>query len=190
MAPRTPPLDFDHQPGDEIPTKHKEAIRQLYGFAKIPISQLETRYKLGNSTIRRILEYDAPERARPGRVGPAQKLTDAKMDEVIEYCAENWEQRIMKYDDLIRELDLSCTASTLRNRLHQKGYYRCTACQKPFLTAAQVIGRFLWAIAHIFWHEEWLKVLWSDEVIFLIRGRIAKEKVTRKRGERTCPNYI
>jgi hypothetical protein len=33
---------------------------------------------------------------------------------------------------------------------------------------------------------EWLKVLWSDEVTFLIRGRTAKEKVTRKRGERHC----
>jgi len=96
----------------------------------------------------------------------------------------------MKYDDLIRELELPCTASTLRNRLHQKGYYRCVACQKPYLTAAQVIGRLLWAIAHIFWHEEWLKVLWSDEVTFLIGGRAAKEKVTRKRGERTCATCI
>jgi hypothetical protein len=56
---------------------------------KVPISQLETRYELGNSTIRRILSYDAPEHARPGRVGPAQKLTDVKIDEVIKYCSKN-----------------------------------------------------------------------------------------------------
>jgi hypothetical protein len=117
----TPPLDFEHKLGFEIETKHKEAIRQLHWFAKVPICQLETRYKLGNSTIRRILAYDTPSRDRPGRVGPAQKLTDAKMDEVIEYCAKNWEQRIMKYDDLIRELDLSCTASTLRKTTMPKG---------------------------------------------------------------------
>jgi hypothetical protein len=30
-----PPLDFNHQKGEEIPTKHKEAIRQLYSFAKL-----------------------------------------------------------------------------------------------------------------------------------------------------------
>ncbi len=182
----TPPVDFEHQKGYEIPTKHKEAIRQLHWFAKVPISQLETRYKLGNSTIRRILSYDTPERARPGRVGPAQKLTDRKMDEVIEYCSENWEQRIMDYDVLIRELDLNCASSTLQKQLHQKGYYRCIACQKPFLTTAQVIRRLLWAIAYIFWHDEWLKVLWSDEVTFLIGGRAVKERVTRKRGERCC----
>jgi hypothetical protein len=66
----TPPLVFDHQKGYEIPIKHKEAIRQLHWFAKVPVSWLETRYKLGNLTIRRILSYDGPERARPGRVGP------------------------------------------------------------------------------------------------------------------------
>jgi hypothetical protein len=66
----TPPLDFKHESGFEIPTKHKEAIRQLHWFAKVPICRLETRYKLGNSTIRRILSYDVPERVRLGRVGP------------------------------------------------------------------------------------------------------------------------
>jgi len=39
-VPTTPPLDFDHHPGDEIPTKHKEAIRQLYSFAKVPIKDI------------------------------------------------------------------------------------------------------------------------------------------------------
>ena len=139
----TPPLDFDHHKGDKIPTKHKEAIRQLHWFAKVPVCQLATRYDLGESTICRVLQYDKPERTRPGRVGPKQKLTDAKMDEIIEYCAENWEQRIMNYEVLVRELDLDCAASTLRNRLHQRGYYRYVAYQKPYLTVTQVLRRFL-----------------------------------------------
>ena len=60
----TPPLDFDHIFGEEIHTKHKEAIRQLHWVGKLSIGPLESRYKLGNSTIRRILRYDAPERFR------------------------------------------------------------------------------------------------------------------------------
>lgn len=128
MPPITPPLEFDHQKGFEIATRHKEAIRQLHWFTKVLVYILETRYHLGNSTIRHILSYDTPSRARPGRTGPTKKLTDAKVDEIIEYCSKKWEQRIMKYDDLIRELDLPCAASTLRDRLHQRGYYRCTAC--------------------------------------------------------------
>jgi len=49
----TPPLDFDHKKGFEIPTKHKEAIRQLYWFGKIPKLQLQERYHLGDTTIDR-----------------------------------------------------------------------------------------------------------------------------------------
>jgi hypothetical protein len=40
MALLTPPLDFNHELGVQIPTKHKEAIRQLYGFAKILVKGL------------------------------------------------------------------------------------------------------------------------------------------------------
>jgi hypothetical protein len=96
----------------------------------------------------------------------------------------------MDYQALVDELELECTASTLQKRLHQRGYFRCIACQKPYLTATQVLGRLLWAIAHIFWHEEWLKVLWSDEVTFLVGGRTVKCRVTRKKGERTHPTCI
>ena len=69
MPPSTPPLVFDHLPGDEIPTKYKEAIRQLYGFAKIPIEALMDQYKLDKSSIIRVLEYNAPERACITRIG-------------------------------------------------------------------------------------------------------------------------
>jgi transposase len=154
-----PPLDFEHTKGHEIPTKHKEAIRQLHWFGKVSSLDLQKRYKLGESTIRRILGYDKPERARPGRTGPIPKLSDSQVDEIIEYLSENYEQRCLDYEHLVLELKLTVTASTLQRRLHQRGYYHCVACQKPYLTPAQVLGRFLWAIAHIFWTVEWLKVL-------------------------------
>jgi hypothetical protein len=87
-------------------------------------------------------------------------------------------------------LYLTYSVSTLRHRLHQQGYYRFIACQKPYLMMAQVTMRLLRAITHIFWHMEWLKIIWSDEVIFVVGGYIAKEKVTRKKGERNHPTYI
>jgi transposase len=128
MAPTTPPLDFIHEKGFEIPTKHKEAIRQLHRFAKISVPALQIRYDLGESTIRRILEYDIPERARPTRTGRPQLLTDRRVDKIIEYCAESWEHRILKYELLIEELQLPCTPEHLQVRLKQRGYFRCTAC--------------------------------------------------------------
>ncbi|PMD23503.1 hypothetical protein NA56DRAFT_569102, partial [Hyaloscypha hepaticicola] len=38
--------------------------------------------------------------------------------------------------------------------------------------------------------KEWLKVLWFDEVTFLVGGRTVKQRVTRKRGERIHPICI
>lgn len=76
MPPSTPPLDFDHKLGDDIPTKHKEAIRQLHWVGKLPISRLELCYKLGKLTICQILGYDTPEHTWPNRKGRPQKLTD------------------------------------------------------------------------------------------------------------------
>jgi hypothetical protein len=118
MASTPPPLDFDHQKGFEIPTKHKEAIRQLYRFAKVLVLMLETRYKLSKSTIRRVLSYDSPERARITRTGRPQHLTDSQVNEIIEYCSESWTNRVLKYDDLCRELNLTVKPSTLQKRLH------------------------------------------------------------------------
>jgi hypothetical protein len=189
MPPATPPLVFDHQPGDEIPTKHKEAIRQLYGFAKVLIERLMEQYKLGKSTITKILMYDAPERTRISRTGRPSLLTDTQVDEIIEYLSESLDNRILNYVTLYNDLQLECSVETLDRRLKQRGYFRCVACQKPYLTAAQVLARLLWAITQ-FWTIEWLKVLWSDEVIFLVGGRTVKQRVTRKRGERTCPTCI
>jgi hypothetical protein len=55
MAPLTPPRQFDYQPGFKIETGDKKAIRELYGFAKKSIPTLMDRYKLGYTTICRVL---------------------------------------------------------------------------------------------------------------------------------------
>ena len=119
MAPTTPPpLDFEHKKGYEIPTKHKEAIRQLHNFSGIGTQALAGRYHLGESTIRRILSYDKPERARLGRTGPKKKLSNSRIREIIKYVSEKWDQRVLKYEDIVRELDLPVTAKTLQMRLY------------------------------------------------------------------------
>jgi hypothetical protein len=50
----------------------------------------------------------------------------------------------------------------------------------------------IWGLAHIFWRKEveWRRVLWSDEVTFLVGGRTVKERVTRNFHERYCENCI
>ena len=112
------------------------------------------RYRLGKSTINRVLSYDQPERSRAGRTGRPTILSDSRVDEIIEYLSESWNTRILKYFEVVEELKLPCTTAGLELKLKQREYYRYVACQKPFLTAAQVTARLLWAIAHIFWTHE------------------------------------
>lgn len=57
----TPNRDFKHKKGFEIPTKHKEAVRQLYRFRKVLIPMLIMRYGLGDTLIKKILLYEKPE---------------------------------------------------------------------------------------------------------------------------------
>jgi len=97
MALNTPPLlDFTYQKGFEIPTKHKEAIRQLHWFGKVLVYALMVRYKLSDTTIRKILGYPNPEHRRPNRTGPSLLLSNAKVDEIILYYAESWDNRILQ----------------------------------------------------------------------------------------------
>src|SRR5437016_1635739 len=113
MAPTTPPLNFQHKKGFKIPTKNKEVIHELHGFEKVPAAVLQICYRLGESTIRQILNYDAPKQAQPSRTSCPQLLTDHCVDEIIKYCTESWEHCILKYSVLIKELKLPCTPEHL-----------------------------------------------------------------------------
>ena len=89
MAPTTPLLDFSYKKGFEIPTKHKEVIRQLHWFGKVLVYTLIVCYKLSDTIIRKILSYLAPERLRPNRKGPSFLLLNTKIDEIILYYTES-----------------------------------------------------------------------------------------------------
>jgi hypothetical protein len=149
--PVTPPMS-PRLPGEEIKTKHKEGIRQLYRAAKWGLQQLEGYYDLGESTVRKILSYDVPERVRPTRTGrPRESLNAQEVRDVIEFNSTNHETRELNYIQLIRELKLKCSESTLKRRLNEAGYFSCIECQKPFLSRKQADARWIWAIGHMFW---------------------------------------
>jgi hypothetical protein len=101
------------------------------------------RYKLAKSSIYPISDYEHPERARPGRTGRPKILSDAKINEIIEYLSNSWDNRYLNWIHLRDKLKLTCIPEWLATRLKQRDYHRYIACQKPYLTAAQVLSRFL-----------------------------------------------
>ena len=113
----TTPIMSPREPGFEIKTKHKEAIRQLYKQPHLGPETLATRYDLGVSTINRILRYDQPERTRPIRTGPAFKLNDQQVNDIIEYLSDSYANRILSWPHLCDELGRACSPKTLERRL-------------------------------------------------------------------------
>jgi hypothetical protein len=113
MSTTLPPPKFDHKKGFKIEIEHKNAIRELYSFREKLIKQLIERYKLGKLIIHRVLRYDTTKRACLTRTRRPLKLSDARINEVIKYCFKKWENRILDYNAMIRELGLECTTSTL-----------------------------------------------------------------------------
>jgi hypothetical protein len=89
-----------------------------------------------------------------------------------------YENQCLDWQELKRNLELLVTARTLMHRMHQRGCYRCVGCQKPYVTQRQVHDRFFGASKIYLLAFEWFK---SFGLPFLIG---AKERVTRKRGER------
>ena len=100
----------EHLPGEEIPTKHKEAMRQLFKFAKIGLMQLQGYYKLADSTMRKVLQYPQPERVRPTRTGRSREsLNEQEVRDIIGYISESHEHRVLDYVHLHDELKLTCS---------------------------------------------------------------------------------
>jgi hypothetical protein len=136
-----PPMP-DYIPGYEILTKHKEAIRQLYKFAKIGLQQLEGYYDLTYTTIRKILQYDVPKRTRPTCTGrPRESLNIQEVRDIIEYISTDYSTKVINWIQIHNELKLSCSVKTFKCRCKEAGYYSCICCQKPYLSKAQANAR-------------------------------------------------
>jgi hypothetical protein len=192
MDPFTTPPMSPRLPGAEIRTKHKEGIRRLFKFAKIGLQQLQGYYHLGDSTVRKILLYDVPERARPTRTGrPRESLNEQEVRDIIEYICTDHATRVLNWIQIHDELQLSCSIKTLKRRCKEAGYYSCICCQKPYITKTQANARWLWGITHMFWTIwEWSQILYSDEVTFQVGGKKCKQRCIRNKKERCHPDCI
>jgi hypothetical protein len=74
---------------------------------------------------------------------------------------------------------------TLRCALASRGYHKCVACPKPFISPSAREKRWAFVMDHLYW--TWLgeEVLWSDESTFYT-GKQRKAMVIRTRNERYC----
>ncbi len=67
---------------------------------------------------------------------------------------------------------------TLRRALASRGYYKCVACPKQFISPSAREKRWAFVMDHLHWTWQWEEVLWSDESTFYT-GKQQKAMVIR-----------
>lgn len=122
--------------------------------------------------------------------GQRRKLSEERLDEIIEFITASKEGRRMTYDQLIEALQLLVSRETLRKALARRRYHRCKALRKPPISERTRELRLTFAQEHVNWtREQWQKVLWTDEtwVTSTYHRRIY---VTRRAGEEFEDNCL
>ena len=124
---------------------------------------------------------------QPGR--PSQ-LSDAQVDEIIDFITASKVGRQMAYKTVVKILELGVTDKCLGRALKKRGYTRCVALQKPPISEKNRLLRLEFAEEHRSWgFEEWSNILWTDET-WVKGGKHRKTFVTRKAGEELDPTCL
>jgi hypothetical protein len=61
----------------------------MYWFGHVPVLMIQERYHLNESSVRRDLSYNYPERRSPNHKGPAFLLSDSEVDDITDYISES-----------------------------------------------------------------------------------------------------
>lgn len=87
--------------------------------------------------------------------------------------------------------DLPVSTSTVKRRLREAGLFGRVAVKKPLLRRQNKIKRLQWAQEHKNWtHEEWERVLFSDESQFEVFGSKRRVFVRRSTQERMLDSCV
>jgi len=115
---------------------------------------------------------------RPGR---PPKFTERDSRHVLHIIHKN---RRMCLKDIVRTMP-NMSVSSVRRIIHEKGYSKCVAKEKPYLEERTKKARIEFARQHKDWSvADWNKVVWTDEAHFVVGEKYGNVAVWRKKDER------
>ena len=186
MAPTTPKRPNKHP----IETPKRQEILDRHDILHQKPREIKEATNVSTPTVRRIIKSGEPRQAQRHHTGRPPVLSPRDIRRLVRAVTNSSDGRQASYEQLAEELGIQASTTTLRRALRKAGFRRCVACPKPLVSWINRRKRLKWAREHIHWSlEDWLRVIFSDESSFET-GQRARIFVTRRSGERHCPDCI
>ena len=170
-----------------VPYGVRCAMKALHSLAMWPMTRISAQL---NRPYRTVFDVcNEPSTPRPKRQG-LKVYESPQLRRLIDEIEASPTARRLNYTALAMRCDVPASNSTISRYLRSKGYRRCVAVAKPFLTDQQRLARLDWAIQHQNWTvDEWKRIIWTDESAFHIGGQ-QRVFVTRTRAQRYEPSCL
>ena len=186
MAPTTPKKPRKQQ----IKTPKRQEIIDRHQLLHQKPPQIKEATDVPTPTVRRVIKSGEPRINSKPHTGRPPKLSPRDIRRLIRAVTSSQDGRRASYIQLAKELGLEASEQTIRRALRKAGFKRCIACPKPLVSWINRRKRLAWAREHLHWElEDWLRVIFIDESSFET-GQRARLFVSRRSGERHCPDCI
>lgn len=153
-------------------------ISRLLKISKSTVHSVIQRYVMSGTTV------NQPRTGRP-------RATSATNDNLIRLLVKkNPKVPAPEVNQRLKQLGVSVSDQTVRNRIHEAGMRGCRARQKPFISVKNRKARLEFARNHVDKAESfWDKVLWTDETKINMFQSDGNATVWRPKGKAHDPKY-
>jgi transposase len=156
------------------------AISRITGVPQSTISDI----KKTPHSRRKLHTISANNQSQSQGRGRPKKLSKFQVDRMIDLVNTGFYARCLRWDELAIKCGINASEDTIRREMNNRGYFRCKACKKPFMSEDCKSDRRKYSKLHLrktvrYWRQH----VYIDECSFSSNDRGTKW-VTRKTGER------